>query len=84
MLYTVGEITHETSMTNFAKEKASKLLQTAYLKETGSWADMYIDSSLAISKNKVWWSYAELDQMAATLSFNDTTFYSKYLKQTYK
>lgn len=84
MLYLVGQLINDNSLEHFAKTNALELLKTAYIEENGSWAEMYQDSTLKILKNKVWWNYAELDQMAATLSLRDTTIYSKYLNQTYK
>lgn len=84
MLYLAGQLLNDNALEDFAKKNATALLKVAYLKEDGSWANMYTDSTLNISKNKVWWNYAELDQMAATLSFADTTFYTTYLKNTHK
>lgn len=84
MLYLAGQLLNDDSLVDFSEKNAIKLLNTSYIKEDGSWAEMYKDSTLRIGKNKVWWNYAELDQMAATLSLRDTTLYSKYLKQTYK
>lgn len=84
MLYLAGQLLNDDSLEDFAKKNAIELLDIAYIKENGSWAEMYTDSTLNISKNKVWWNYAELDQMAATMSLADTTFYTKYLKKTYK
>ena len=83
MLYIIGNLTQDHELSQFAKENALKLLETAYLDESGSWAERYIDSTLTIEKSTSWWSYAELDQMTATLSLQDTILYSKYLKQTY-
>ena len=83
MCYLSGKLVADEVLSSFAKSKALLLLETAYLEDTGSWAEQYVDSSLAVSKGDVWWSHTELDQMAATLSFADTSLYSKYLKQTY-
>ena len=84
MLYLAGRLIKDTELVQFAKNNALRLLETAYLKESGSWATMYTDSTLAIDKSKIWWSYAELDQMAATLSLQDTSVFGKYLLKTYK
>ncbi|MEH6535919.1 MAG: AGE family epimerase/isomerase [Psychroserpens sp.] len=84
MLYLAGQLLNDNSLEDFAKKNAINLLKIAYTKENGSWAEMYTDSTLTISKTKVWWNYAELDQMAATMSLADTTFYTNYLKKTYK
>ena len=84
MCYLTGKLVADEVLSSFAKSKALLLLETAYLNDTGSWAEQYVDSTLALSKGDVWWSHAELDQMAATLSLVDTSLYSKYLKQTYR
>ena len=84
MLYLAGQLLNDTYLEDFAEKNAIELLKTAYIEDTGSWAEMYSDSTLNIAKNKVWWSFAELDQMAATLSFADTALYTIYLKNTYR
>lgn len=84
MLYTASKIISDKELEAFAYENALKLLETAYINDEETWAEMYIDSTYQLSKNKVWWNYAELDQVAATFSLRDTTLYSKYLKKTYK
>jgi len=83
MLYTAANYIHDESLATFAKTGADQLLKTAYLEENGSWASRYMDSSLVLDKTIMTWHCDELDQMAATLSFLDTSYYSKYLKQTY-
>lgn len=84
MCYLSGKLVADEALSSFAKTNALKLLETAYLQDTGSWAEMYSDSTLALSKGAVWWSHTELNQMAATLSLADTSLYTKYLKQTYR
>lgn len=84
MCYLAGKLIEDQKLTEFARTNALKLLQTAYIEETGSWAQKFSDSTLVLDKGKIWWAYAELDQMAATLSFQDTSLYSKYLIQTYE
>ena len=80
----VGKLIQDSDLINFSKENSIKILNDAYISQTGSWGNCYLDSTKQTSKEKLWWIYAELDQMCATLSFNDTTLYSKYLSQTYK
>jgi len=83
MCYLTGNLVVDDNLSNFAKSKALLLLKTAYLEESGSWAEQYLDSTLNLNRNDNWWGHAELDQMTATLSLADTSLYSKYLKQTY-
>lgn len=83
MCYLTGRLVGDDNLVDFSQQNALKLLKTAYLEDTGSWAEQYVDSTLALNKSDVWWSHAELDQMTATLSLADTSLYSKYLKQTY-
>jgi len=83
MLYVSAKMSGDQALEDFAFKGAEKLLNTAYLKEKGTWASNYLNESLELDKGLFAWHNAELDQMAATLSFKDTTFYSKYLLQTY-
>lgn len=83
MLYVTAKLIDDKKLENFAKEGAEKLLKTAFVKENGSWASKYKNEKLEIDRSAFAWHNAELDQMTATLSFEDSTFYSKYLKYTY-
>ena len=83
MIYLTGQYTGDKVLSDFGGDKARKILATAYLKDLGSWALKYKDSTLTIDKGSFWWTYAELDQMCATLSFSDTSLYTSYLSQTY-
>ena len=80
----VGKLTNDAELIKFSQENSIKVLTDAYIEKTGSWGNCYIDSTKQINKDKIWWIYAELDQMCATLSLTDTSLYSKYLIQTYK
>ena len=80
----VGKLINNSELIKFSKENSIKLLKDAYIENTGSWGDCYLDSTKQISKNKTWWIYAELDQMCATLGLQDTSMYSQYLIRTYK
>lgn len=83
MCHITGKLSNDETLVRFAEKNARRLLQVAYLEKTGSWAMGYIDENKGLLKDKQSWIYAELDQMAATLSFQDTSIYSKYLKKTY-
>ncbi|MBE9489036.1 MAG: hypothetical protein IMY67_01970 [Bacteroidetes bacterium] len=83
MIHVTAKLTDDKALENFAREGAKKLLETAFIKENGSWASKYIDESLELDRSAFAWHNAELDQMAATLSFEDTSYYSKYLEHTY-
>jgi len=83
MLYIAAGFTSDDSLKSFAEQGARKLLNTAFIKEKKRWASQYIDSTLAIDEKIFWWAFAELDQMTATLSYKDSTLYSKYLAYTY-
>jgi mannose/cellobiose epimerase-like protein (N-acyl-D-glucosamine 2-epimerase family) len=76
MIYMAGIQLNDQEFISFAKEGAEKLLQIAYRNDTGSWSYKYVDSTLLIDKSSSWWVYAELDQMTATLSLKDTSYYS--------
>ncbi|NMM47755.1 AGE family epimerase/isomerase [Marinigracilibium pacificum] len=83
MLYISAQLLNDQEMHEFAKKGAEKLLQTAYLPDENRWASNYLNAKHDLDKSIMTWHQAELDQMAATLSFSDTSFYSKYLIKTY-
>jgi len=83
MLYTAAGFTGDDVLKNFAERGAKKLLSTAFIKEKGSWASKYVDSSLAMDKGIFAWVFAELNQMCATLSLGDNSLYTDYLVYTY-
>ncbi len=82
LIYEIGKLTKNFDLILFAQEKAPKILEQAYIKDTGSWARR-IDEKGKLDKDKEWWILAELDQVAATLSLKDPS-YAKYLPGTYK
>ena len=83
MLYVSARLIGDTDLETFASTGAQRLLNTAYQKGEGRWVSNYRDESMELDKSIFAWHCAELDQMAATLSFRDTSIYTTYLKQTY-
>jgi mannose/cellobiose epimerase-like protein (N-acyl-D-glucosamine 2-epimerase family) len=83
MCYLAGKQAGDPELVRFAESNARRLLDTAYLVNEGAWASAYADESLELDRFKIAWIYAELDQMAATLSLEDPTLYSRYLEHTY-
>ncbi len=83
MIHVTAKLTDDKALANFAREGAKKLLKTAFIEEKGSWASKFLDESLELDRSAFAWHNTELDQMAATLSFEDTSLYSKYLQHTY-
>ncbi|MBL8232165.1 MAG: AGE family epimerase/isomerase [Bryobacterales bacterium] len=66
----------------FAEANGKRVLERAYLAESGSWASA-IRRGGELDRSKSWWIYAELDQFAATLSIKDPLMRTKYLAGTY-
>jgi len=83
MLYVASKYLDDSGLKTFAIDGAERLLKTAYLPEKRSWASAYIDTTLTLDKGCLSWQHDEMDQMASTMSFSDTTYYSKYLKNTF-
>jgi mannose/cellobiose epimerase-like protein (N-acyl-D-glucosamine 2-epimerase family) len=77
MINQIGQLTDTEELSAFTRKHAPALLERAYIPQTGSWASRPGDQS------KEWWIYAELDQMAATLSLADPAK-AKFLPNTYK
>ena len=82
MIYVAAKLTGDEGLEDFAEKGARRLFSTAY-RENGSWYSKYKNDSLKKDPAILGFQYMELDQMAATLSFSDTSIYSQYLKYTY-
>ncbi|AFZ32058.1 hypothetical protein Glo7428_3589 [Gloeocapsa sp. PCC 7428] len=83
-IYLVGKMTSNTGLMSFSEIQAPKVLQKAYIKNTGSWATLLKpDGAIDINGKKVSWMYNEMNQMAATLSLSNPAL-TEYLVQTYK
>lgn len=80
MLERIAVATGDAQLAAWVRPRAARLLDRAYVAETGCWAsspraDGTLDRSLS------WWTFAELDQTAATLAFADRA-QARYLRAT--
>ncbi|HET8550043.1 MAG TPA: hypothetical protein VFL57_18665, partial [Bryobacteraceae bacterium] len=66
----------------WAEANGRRVLERAYINETGSWAQG-VRRGGAIDGDKSWWIYAELDQFAASVALTDSAT-AQYLPQTYE
>jgi hypothetical protein len=90
MLYLIGREADDTKMKEFALDGADKLFPIAYL-DNGTWGRAMKKVSgfdprapkFEQDRNKEWWIYAELDQMAATLALRDPKTHVPRLNTTY-
>jgi len=82
LIYQIGKMTNDMELLNFAKDKASRLIDIAYDKDSKCWNRRF-DAQGNIDKSKEWWALAELDQTTATLSLIDPS-YARYIGTTYK
>ncbi len=78
----VGELLGEPFYIDFARPKIDKILKSAYIPETGSWARRF-DADGNLDVDKEWWILAELDQACEILSIHDPSYY-KYLNHTHR
>lgn len=78
----IGEILQEPFYIDFARQRMDKILDSAYIKKTGSWARKF-DEKGKIDEDKEWWILAELNQACEILSLNDPSYLS-YLNNTQK
>ena len=70
MIERVGRITGRADFVAFARKNAPRVLSRAWMQDQGCWATgIRADGSL--DRTLVWWSFAELDQMTATLALSD-------------
>jgi uncharacterized protein (TIGR03437 family) len=83
MIRWTGLLTGDQGLAAFAESGGRRLLDRAYIAEpdgSGSWAGGLLQGG-ALDKNKTWWVYDELDQLAESLALDDVTA-GKYLPQT--
>jgi mannose/cellobiose epimerase-like protein (N-acyl-D-glucosamine 2-epimerase family) len=65
----------------WVEQRALRLLDRAYLPDSGAWAQGVLRGG-AIDPDKSWWIYAELDQFSASLGMTLPEF-GRYLPKTY-
>lgn len=80
MIYYTGLIAEVPELVTFAEVNGARLLERAYLAESGSWANGYARGGQLIA-DKDWWVYNELNQFAMVLALHDPT-QARYLPQT--
>lgn len=78
----VGELLGDPFYIEFARPKIDKIIHSAYIEETGSWARRF-DKTGNLDTDKEWWILAELDQACEILSIHDPYYY-KYLNNTHR
>jgi hypothetical protein len=81
MIYLIGKMTDDHELQQFALNEAPRVLADAYVASNGSWASGW-KADGTLDKDKVWWTYAELDQMTATLALGNNA-YREELRHTY-
>lgn len=80
MIRYVGLLTNQPDLVKFAEANGSKVLERAYLADTGSWAST-VRKGGESNPDKDWWMYAELDQFAETMALADPA-QARYLPRT--
>jgi hypothetical protein len=80
MMRMVGLLSDDSSLVSFVNENGPKVLERAYLPESGSWASG-IKRGGHIDLDKDWWIYAELNQFTASLALEFPSLMS-YLSKT--
>ncbi|HET8799271.1 MAG TPA: hypothetical protein VFO89_16400, partial [Thermoanaerobaculia bacterium] len=73
MIERVGRLTGRDDLVAFVARNAPRVLERAWMPEVGCWATGYREDQ-SLDRTLVWWSFAELDQMAATLALRDRAF----------
>lgn len=73
MIERVGRLTGRKDLVAFARRNAPRVLGRAWVRESGCWATG-IREDASLDRTLVWWSFAELDQMTATLALTDRAF----------
>jgi len=83
MILTTGKMTGDQILIDFALSGGPRLLDTAWIPEKGRWAMRYTSDRYEKDLGIFTWGYNELDQMTATLSLGDTSYYPRFLHEAY-
>jgi mannose/cellobiose epimerase-like protein (N-acyl-D-glucosamine 2-epimerase family) len=70
MIERVGRLARRADLVDFAKRNAPRVLRRAWIADRGCWATGIREDG-SLDRTLVWWSFAELDQMTATLALPD-------------
>ena len=81
MMRWTGLMTGDNGLADFATAAGRRHLTRSYVPEDGSWAGSVLPGG-ALDKDKNWWVYAELDQLANTLALAGDPSAGQYLPQT--
>lgn len=84
MIRYAGQITGDKGMENFAASRVPSLFERVYIPEadgSGSWGGG-IQVGGALDKNKNWWVYCELDQLAGAMGATADVELGRFLPQT--
>jgi mannose/cellobiose epimerase-like protein (N-acyl-D-glucosamine 2-epimerase family) len=76
MIERVGRVTHRDDLVAFATKNAPRVLDRAWIADTGCWATGFREDG-SLDRTLVWWSFAELDQTSATLALHDASHASR-------
>jgi hypothetical protein len=72
MLERIAAATGDGRLAAWARPRATRLLERAFVAKSGCWASSPRADG-TVDRGLVWWSFAELDQSAATLALADRT-----------
>lgn len=70
MIERVGRLAQRRDLVEFGRRNARRVLERAWMPEVGCWATS-VRANGELDRALVWWSFAELDQTAATLALTD-------------
>lgn len=70
MIERTGLLVGDAALVRFARTNAPRVLARAFRADAGCWASG-VDGDGSLDRGLTWWTFAELDQMAATLALVD-------------
>jgi mannose/cellobiose epimerase-like protein (N-acyl-D-glucosamine 2-epimerase family) len=82
MIRMAGLLTNRADLVQFSETNGPRVLERAYLRDSGSWAEGVLAGAV-MDPNKSWWIYAELDQYTASLAMSQPEL-AAYLPDTYR
>jgi mannose/cellobiose epimerase-like protein (N-acyl-D-glucosamine 2-epimerase family) len=70
MIERIGRLTGREDLVAFGRTNGARVLSRAWVADSGCWATGIRENG-ELDRALVWWSFAELDQMTATLALHD-------------
>lgn len=83
MLERIARTVEDEILQRWVEPRLGKILHQAWLEDIGAWGDSWKADGDGIHRGRVWWSFAEMNQAAATLALRNPEWNRK-LARSYR